>query len=139
MLERYNMQTPVTETIVNAPVKVDFGAGRYSEVMANFYRDLKHVLRVESDKAEKIARQFGSDFGAAMRQSPVSVAVGKPTGKDMKGILSEWAREKGIYITKPMSLFHAIMWIAEAGKHGVSYGNTEWNVSPPLQEYIDSL
>jgi len=46
---------------------------------------------------------------------------------------------KGVTATKALSLTHAIQWIGEAGKHGVSYGNTSWQLGEELVEYLVDL
>lgn len=119
-------------------VKPDFGNGRYSSLMSECYRDLQSKFGLEASKAEKVARQIGSDYGAEMRFAEVTTKIGKST-KDGKVTLSEAGKVKGASLTYPLLAMRALQWIAEAGKNGVSWGETQWKPSKPLTEYFESL
>ena len=138
------MQTATTQnnTTVTTPEKAtrpDFGAGRYSEMMNSVFNDAQIVFKLPSDKAEKLARQCGSDFGAAMRNAEVSAKVGKAVSKDGKFTLSEAAKVKGVTGTNSLHAMRAINYAAECGKYGFNWRATSFEVAGPLKEYLEQL
>lgn len=121
-----------------AEVKVSFGDGRFSPAMEEMYKDMISLLGIEPKKAEKIARQFGSDFGAAMRNAPATAKVGKVDAKG-RVTLADAGKLKGVIVTKPMSIKHALQWIDECDKHEISLGHTKWKLNSVLTEYVDEM
>jgi len=130
-----NTTTQERENQQQTSTKPDFGNGRYSLLMSEVYEGLMKLFNIPSKVSEKIARQAGSDFGAAMRTAIVEAKISRPT-KDAKVTLREGSSLKGISLTNPLSLMRALQWIGEAGKNGVSYGFTNWKLTPPLAEYV---
>ena len=126
----------IPATIENAP---NFGNGRYGDFQRSLYADSQALLGMSKQAAEKFAKAAATDFGLAMAQAKIEGKVSKPTGKDMKVTLSEAAKMKGVHSTLPLSLVHALQWMGEAGKHGVSYGKTSWVLTPELSAYVDDL
>jgi hypothetical protein len=43
---------------------------------------------------------------------------------------------KGVSQTYPLRLAHAVQWINDAGKHYVSYGNTEWTLDEATDKWL---
>jgi hypothetical protein len=130
--------SPATQTQVNTDAP-NFGAGRYSDFMVTLHKQSQRLFNLSSEAAEKFARQAATDYGIAMKDQKVDAKVGKASGKDNKVTLSEAVKAKGIRATNALSLAHAIQWIGEAMKHGVSYGETKWAVNDTLKGYIVDL
>jgi len=124
--------TTVTPTVNYA----DFGKGRYSPLMEDSYRVMVKYLKLDEAHANKLAKLIGTDFGQAMQQAEVNGKVSKPTGKDNKVSLSESGKLKGVTATYPLSLKHALQWIDEANKHGVSIGGTQWTLADDLAQWV---
>ncbi len=132
------MTTTDTKSANTEIRQVSFGNGRYSAEMANLYGGLITRFAIEPLKAERIARQAGSDAGAALASTHASFKVAKPTGKDMMTTISDASKAKGIRMTNALSVVHALQWIAEAGKHGIRYQQT-FRLAEPLQTWIDEM
>lgn len=122
----------------SAPVKPEFGNGRFSAQMELLYTEIQNLFGIAPDKAEKIARQAGSDAGAVLSRVNASFTVGK-VSKDGKTTISDASKIKGVTVTNALMMARACQWCDEAMKNGVSYGFTKWKLSPPLQRYVDSL
>jgi hypothetical protein len=132
------MKTTQAATIITRIAKPDFGNGRYSEEMARIYTGCLDRFCLLPWQAEKIARQAGSDAGAALAATKVELKVGKMDKENM-GRIEEASNLKKAFLTRPLQIVHALGWVGEAGKHGVSFGNTTWTLSSDLQEWVDSL
>lgn len=118
---------------------ISFGNGRYSPEMFRIFGELQSVFGVEPKKAEKIARQVGSDFGELMKNQSASIKVGS-MNKDGKATIGESVEKlKGVTLTNPLSLVRALQWVNDAGKNGVSYGFTKWELIPVLKTYVAEL
>ena len=121
--------------------KTEF-SGKYRLAMAELYGFLTSGVGVTPEKAVKISHAFACDFGAAVKngKTEVSVKVGR-MGKEQLGNLTDVLKttSKGAYMTVPMQLAHAAQWAGEAGKHGIAYSHTRWELSKPLQAWIDEL
>lgn len=131
-------QLPAITTTTEKP-EVSFGNGRYSPEMARIYSELQKQFGIAPEKAEKIARQVGADFGELMRNQSASIKVSS-ANKDGKATIGESVTKlKGVTLTNPLMLVRALQWIAEAGKNGVSYGFTKWELIPPLKTYVAEL
>ena len=134
---------PVTGQQDNAQAdkanKPDFGKGRYSAEMERIYNELQAKFGVEPKKAEKIARQAGTDAGAAFRNVSATIKVGKATGKDKTMTISDASTAKGVTVTNALACVRALQWINEAGKNFVSYGFTGWKFAPELVIWIDEM
>lgn len=118
--------------------KPDFGSGRYSSLMEECWHDSQTVFKLTSEQAEKLARQIASDFGAAIRNAPVTVGV-RATGKDNKLTLGEACKVKGVTGTNALHCLRALHYAAEAGKFGFSYANTGWKTVGTIAEYLANL
>ena len=117
----------------------DFGAGRYSTFMGQVFKGCKSLFNLSEKVSAKIARDAGSDIGSAMKYAAdAKVSLGK-VSKAGTITVKDAASVKGVYVTNPIMMARSIQWIDEAGKNGVSYGNTEWKLIPTLQVYIDDL
>lgn len=129
----------VTTQNEQSTVKVNFGNGRYSAVMEELYKDLQRIFVIPADKAEKVVRQFGSDFGAAMAAQPVSVKYGKKLSDDGKLTLAESCRAKGITATNSIMIARACDWVNTCKQFGVSYTDTQWKLSGLLDKWVNEL
>jgi hypothetical protein len=125
-------QNTNTQTEIAEP---NFGQGKYSAAMLRIYRLLVALFSVPTEHAERVARQFAIDYGAATKGVPVEVKLGKTNG-DNQGTLSEMLKIKGITYSPAMNVARAIQWIGDAGKNGVSYGKTKWHFEPVLHNYV---
>lgn len=130
------LNQPANQT--NKTAKPDFGSGRYSPEMERIFNDCQKLFGIEPAKAEKIARQAGSDAGAVFRNAPAAIKVSKANG-DGKATISDASKVKGVTLTNPLSIVRAIQWIGEAGKNGVAYGFTKWRLSEELETYVSEL
>jgi len=85
---------------------------------------------------------FACDFGAAVKagQTEVTAKVGKMS-KEQLGSLTDTlkTKTKGTFMTVPLQLAHCAQWAGEAGKHGILYGKTQWELSIPLRAWINVL
>lgn len=134
---------PTLETTANQTTQIqreapDFGSGRYSALMLECYNDAKTVFKLDDTKAEKLARQIASDFGAVMASAPVETRLGKQN-KDGKITLSEAAKVKGVTITNALFAMKALRFAGDAGVNGFSFGQTAWKPVKSLAEYLNSL
>jgi hypothetical protein len=82
----------------------------------------------EMKVAERIARQIGSDFGAAMKSAIVDAKIGRSINKDGKVGLSEASKVKGIQMTNALYVMHALNFAGDAGKFGFAWKNTKFSV-----------
>ena len=86
---------------------------------------------------------FACDYGAAMKQRGINETKAKVGKATKEGIIT--LREainntaKGVSNTYPLSIGHAIQWLSDAGKHGVSYGLTDWQFTPTITAWIEKL
>jgi len=117
----------------------DFGNGRYSGVMEELHNDIVRLLPQHTNVAERIARQFGSDFGAAMRDLPVAIKLGKRVSDDGKLTLSESCKAKNITVTNAISVARAVNYMNDALKNGISPKHTQWRLEDGLEKYATEM
>jgi len=137
------MQTidnPAQSTIKQAPVAkqvpIDFGNGRYSPLMSESFKDAKVIFGMNDKSAEKLARQIGSDFGAAMQDTIAASKIGKALSKDGKVTLSEASKAK-VTVTNALYLMRAMSFCNDAGKYGFSFSKTSWKPTEETQKVLD--
>lgn len=118
--------------------KPDFGNGRYSALMQECYDDAQAIFKLEPSKAEKLARQIASDFGAIMAASPVEVKLGR-INKDSKLTISEASKVKNVTLTNTLYALKALHFANESGKNGFLSRRTTWVLQPNLVKYLESL
>lgn len=132
------------EATLNQSVKaivVDFGAGKYSAAMSELYKDLQRVFGLTPAVAEKVARQFGSDYGAAMASSKAEIGFGKKYNSDGKITLTESLKAKNVPATHSIRLAKACDWANQLRKGwikgckdiGVTFNEERWPNPYPLQ------
>lgn len=122
---------------INTPEKtIDFGNGRYSPLMRESFKAAKTIFKFNEAQAEQLARQIGSDFGAAMRDTIASSKISKSLSKDGKVSLSEAAKCKTT-ATDSLMAMRALQFASEAGKFGFSYGKTSWTATEEFQKILD--
>lgn len=120
----------------------DFGDKRYSAEMKRLYGDFQKLFGLPPWQAEKIARQVGSDFGEMMKNQSVAISVSAATGKNHDGKITIGEKVKnlkGVTLTNTLLLVRAVQWIGEAGKNGLSYGFTKWELVPTLKEWLAEM
>lgn len=116
-----------------------FGSGRYSALMVECYKDSKRMLGLDDEQAIKLAKQIGSDFGAAMRDAVVEAKTSKSVSKDGKITLSEAAKVKGITTTNALTALRVMQYMNEAGKFHIAPANTQWAIVGEFKEYLENL
>ena len=131
-------QTAIAQDVSTKATKPDFGNGRYSALMEEVWHDSQTVFKLESEKAEKLARQIASDLGAIMANQPVSVKMGK-VNNDGKLTISEACKVKGITLTNNIYVLRALFYAGDAGKHGFSFGDTIWQPAMGLADILEKL
>jgi hypothetical protein len=110
--------------------------------MEGVHTEAQVVFGLPSDKAEKLARQCASDFGAAMARQTVTARVGKATSKDGKVTLSEAAKAKGVTQTNALRAMQSLGYAADCGKYGFAWKATQFILiggEGSLLEYLESL
>jgi hypothetical protein len=141
------MSTPTVENATQSnnqqsnakQAEISFGNGRYSLAMKELYQDSQRIFKLTSDKAEKVARQFGSDFGAYMRDAEVSVKLGKKVNDNGQLTLGESCKVKGCAETFSIAIARAVAYANEALKHNISVVNTQWHLAEKFVKWIDGL
>lgn len=132
------IETPTQSATKKQVTQIDFGNGRYSPLMSESFKDAKVIFGLNDKSAEKLARQIGSDFGAAMQNTIAASKIGKALSKDGKVTLSEAAKSK-VTVTNALLLMRAMAYCNEAGKFGFSFGKTEWKLTDELQKVLDGF
>jgi len=127
-------QLSATETL-----KPDFGKGRYSALMKESFADAKHIFGLEPAKAEKLAREIASDFGAAMASAPVDTKISRSINKDGQCTLAEAAKVKYVTVTPALFAMRAIAHANECGKFGFVRNESKWTVGKYLSDYFAKL
>ena len=117
---------------------IDFGNGRYSPLMVEAFKDAKTIFAFNDKSAEKLARQIGSDFGAAMQNTIAASKIGKALSKDGKVTLSEAAKAK-VTVTNALLIMRAMAYCNEAGKYGFMFAKTNWKPSEDLQKVLENF
>lgn len=119
-----------TATVSN---KVEFGNGRYSATMAEFYRDALRLTTLEPKDCEALARNLGADLG---RQNLVaSIKYGKANAEG-RLTLKEVASIKGVVATKAMSLARLMSLANDLSKEAKALGTVDvtFNVTLDTKE-----
>ena len=140
------IENPTNETATaETKSEVAFGVfgGKYGQAQISIYEFLTENMKLDKAKAHKIAVMFACDYGAAMKQRGVSETKAKVGKATKEGIvtLSEAIKNtaKGVSNTYPMAIAHAVQWLSDAGKHGISYGLTTWQFTPAITTWIEKL
>lgn len=125
---------------VNAEVieRPNFGNGRFASAMGKLYDESQALLAFTPQQAEKFARQAASDAGSVLQNASASIKIGKANA-DGKASIEDASKVKGITLTNSLHVVRALQWIGDAGKNGISYGKTAWQLSPPLAKYAEGL
>jgi hypothetical protein len=119
---------------------IEWGAGRYSALAFESFKDAKRLFKLTPEAAERLARQIASDFGAAMRKESDSpkTAISKKRSKDGQVTLKEASKVKTAETFALMAM-RTMAWMNEAVAYGVIPNETEWVFVKKLQEYFDKL
>lgn len=125
----------------NSPKHGEFG-GKYANACNEVYTFLTKQYGLDAAKSHKIAHMFACEHGAAMKNatSEHDFKTGKRS-KEGKLTLKETVSStaKNVNATAAMEIAHAIQWAGDAGKHGMSFGNTEWSFNDELTKWINEL
>ena len=136
-------QSPAVTTQENEVTEINFGNGRYSPLMQSVFKNSQKVFGLNAKQAEKLARQCGSDFGAAMASCQANATIARKLGKDGGVTLKDAAKVKLNKITDALFVVRSLDFAAEAGEFGFLYsGNTKvakWEVTEYLTKYFASL
>lgn len=127
---------PANET--NKQVESPSFGGRYSAEMERLFIESQSVFKLSAQQAERFARQAGADAGLVLNSTKATITVGKGN-KDNKGTIKDASSAKNVTLTNALNLVHTLQWLGDAGKHGLSYGHTKWQLSDALQAYVDKL
>lgn len=132
------VETQSTNTKTNE--RPDFGSGTFSGEMNRFFDWSQQLLGLSEKQAEKFARQAARDAGEVYKRLNASIKVGK-SDKDGKVSIAFAAKTSkgGVTGTNALNLAHTLGWIADAGKHGISWGHTQWKLTEVLQNYVNGL
>jgi hypothetical protein len=109
--------------------------------MLTLYKQSIKLFGFSKKAAERFARDAATTHGAAMAEGKVESKVSKAS-TDGKVTLSEASKVKGVTSKPCLALMHTIQWVGEAGKHGISYGNTQWQLNEAnenIVEYVADL
>lgn len=132
------MTTETLEKPATITTEINFGNGRYSSEMERIYNECQDLLGMTKEQAEKVARQASANAGDIFRNAKVKLNVGK-ANSDGRATISDASQVKGVILTPALSVVHALKWIGDAGKHGVGYRATKWQLDETLSKWIDSL
>lgn len=137
-------ETVATETQANkSTMELGKFGGKYGNASLEIYTFLTGQYKLSPSKSHRIAHMFACDTGAAISQRGVSECKVK-TGKASKeGLVTLrdaiTTTAKGVASTFPLAIGHAVQWIGDAGKHGVSYGKTDWQFTPEIVKWIGEM
>lgn len=134
--EEMSLETNETDLLAKL-----FGAGKYSPLMRDIYKDSQVVFGLDKTQAEKLARAVSSDFGDAMKGVQVKASVSKKATADGKVTCKEAASQKGITLTNALRAMQTLAWAADAGKYGLLWKSTDWVVNPETEmgKYLANL
>lgn len=130
--------TQVIDTTATENQRPNFGNGPLSRETERYYDGAIERLGMTPKQAEKFARQAASDVGAALKNQTVKVKLGK-TNADGKGTISQACKAKGIHYSNAMNIVRALDWMEDAGKNGISFAETDWQLVPELAKYVKQL
>ena len=117
---------------------INFGAGRMSHLMTESFKDAKRIFKLDDKQAEKLARQIGSDYGAAEQRGIVTGKLGK-ANKDNLVTVATSSKVKGVHLTPALTVLYAIQFANEAGKYGFIAGTTEWKCNEVLANAVNEF
>ena len=129
LVKQNNTMQTTEQTATNKQVTaaVNFGSGRYSPLMVESFKDAKAIFGFNDKSAEKLARQIGSDFGAAMANTIASSKIGKALSADGRVTLSEAAKAK-VIVTPALTIMRCMAYANDAGKYGFNRNATSWQL-----------
>ena len=104
----------------------DFGNGKYSKFAEQQFKRGIVILGFTPSMAEKHARKASSDFGAIQKTAIVEGKVGS-VKKDGDIVTKEMAEAQG-KCTDSLLVVIACQFAEKAGKNGLSYGFTDWQL-----------
>ena len=114
------------EVTTQQPVKQFNG---YQADIAKYSKAFAKHFGIGENAALAIARQAAQDVHNGLKSIDRTFSVGKVKHSDGTVSLSDGTKNKGVVLTKPISMVKAIDWLSEAEKNFVSFGFTSWKVS----------
>jgi len=128
------------QTIDAKPTHGVFG-GTYKAASEEIYEFL--LKRFDETVAHKVAHAYACDYGTAIRRGAVVTTKAKAGATSKTGAItlreSTSAIAKGAESTPALQIGHAIQWLSDAGKHGISFGNTDWKFTPALESWLAGI
>ncbi len=132
-----NQPTPATKSAT--PKLGEFGAGRYSPLMASVFTDSQAVFKLSETQADKLARMAGAEYGAIMAHVPVVSTVSRKMNKDNQVTLKDAsAKVNKVTMTNTLFAIRALAYASEAGQFGFKYGQ-QWEVGEKFGEWLAKL
>lgn len=134
------MTTTLAQSATNdkATKEISFGNGRYSNLMIEAFKDVKRIFKLTDDHAEKIAKQIGSDYGAAEQIGTIVGKLGK-ANKEMKVSVETSSKVKNVHLTFALTILYAIQFANKSADYGFMSGKTDWKANENLQNALDSF
>jgi hypothetical protein len=134
-----NDTTKTNATPVSKPyVRVEYTGALFKE-LTMFESMFRNLFSLTEEQANKLVIQAAKDFkhlcGSVDAETGMKVGAISKTGV---GSLVETTKTKAS-LTKALQCIHALQWADTAGKHGVSRGNTGWELAAELQEFALGL
>jgi hypothetical protein len=83
-------------------------------------------------------RHLFKDANEIVRDANASLKIGKSISSKGVVTLTDVVRAK-ISATNALRLASTLVWMSEAGKHGISFQFTEWALTEPLVDYAEFL
>lgn len=138
--------TTVETTTVKPTVELGKFGGKYGNASMEIYTFLSGQYKLSPSKSHRIAHMFACDHGAAIAKAAESgksertFKTGKVSKEGMVTLREAVATTaKNVANTYPLAIGHAIQWLGEAGKHGISYGKTDWQFTPEIIKWIEEM
>lgn len=132
--------TEIKPTASPAPITRPLGVftGRYAKQQEQLFDEAQKLFGLTPAQADKFAIHAAQDAATALHSVSANFKIGK-ANDDGKATITDAAKQKGITLTNALHMVRAMQWIGEAGKNNISYGNTKWKLSEPLQKYVDEV
>jgi hypothetical protein len=126
-----NTTVSITEAVNSNTI--EFGAGRYSNIARELFRDSQRVLKISEQQAARLAKSYVAELGRT-NMVVQKVGIGK-FDKDGYTTLRESSKAKDVKVTNPVRIAQIVVKLDEIRKLGVS----SYNQIPLEPELVDWL